>query len=130
MKLITPTILLLHWIGLFIYFTAVKFHPVAWGNYNWSVYYFSVNNLTICNYGLLFALAPRKKLGVYAGQFVLVDVIFTLTLGLATILDCKHIISNTYGFYISVLGMIITVIMILISGIRHGIFKISTNKNA
>ena len=120
MKLIAPTILLLHWIGLFTYFTVIKYYPECSQQYGWSVFYFSVNNLTIINYCLMFIYCPKCRI---ANQFVLIDIIFTLVLAFTTILHYKHMIKYTYGFQLAVLGMIITTILIVISGIRYGYYR-------
>lgn len=120
MRLIAPTILLVHWVGLLTYFTVIKYHPECSKVYGWSVFYFSINNLTIINYCLMFMYCPKCKI---SNQFILIDVIFTTILAFLVVLNGDGMVKYVYGFQLSVLGMIITTILIVINGIKYGIFK-------
>lgn len=100
-----------------------KYFSENYNDYGWSVYYFSINNFTIINYCLMFAFIDKEKLGQSVNTFVLVDAIFTAVLWLAIVLNYKGVLEHTYGFYISILGMIITTILIVIIGVRYGYFK-------
>jgi len=71
----------------------------------------------------MFVFIPKRKLGAHVDQFVLIDIAFTLILAFTTLFHYKHLIKYTYGFQLSVLGMIIITIMIILTGKRHGLFK-------
>lgn len=120
MRLIAPTILLTHWIGLLTYFTVTRLYPDQWGNYGWSVFYFTVNNLTIVSYCAMYITTEKDGI---ANQFVYVDLFFTILLMFLTVLQWRGIINSTYGFHVSVLGMIFTTILIVYNGIRYGYHK-------
>ncbi len=71
----------------------------------------------------MFLFVDKEKLGRGCKGFVIVDAIFTTILCFTIIFKYKKIINSTFGLYISILGMIITIVMILVSGVKHGIFK-------
>lgn len=94
---------------------------VYWKDYGWTVYYNSTQNLTILGYLLAFI-----KFGYPTSteaNFIKVDIIFTFTLIIATIMQYKNVLEHTYGYQISIVCMIIATTMIAISFFRHGLHK-------
>ena len=56
-------------------------------------------------------------------RFLLVGAIFMGILNIAVIAQKYNLIAHTYGYQISVLGVILITLMIVISAYRHGFYK-------
>lgn len=118
-----PFILIFHWINLLFYFWRMSHDPndVYWQDYGWTVYYNSIQNITLAAYLLTFIKHgyPTST----EANFIWVDIFFTFTLIIATIMQYKNVLEHTYGYQISIICMIIATIMIAISFFRHGLHK-------
>lgn len=96
-------------------------NDVYWQDYGWTVYYNSIQNITLAAYLLTFIKHgyPTST----EANFIWVDIFFTFTLIIATIMQYKNVLEHTYGYQISIICMIIATIMIAISFFRHGLHK-------
>jgi hypothetical protein len=118
-----PFILLFHWVNLLYYFWRMDNDPnnVYWNNYGWTVYYYSTNNVTLIAYLVAFIIRgfPSRS----DANFIMVDIFFTFTLIIATIMQYLNWIEYTYGYQQAITCMVIATMLIAVNGYRHGFFK-------
>jgi len=87
----------------------------------WCTYYFASERFFLAAFILLFIFIEKKTwLDV---QFLIIEATYNIWLGLAYILNYNKVLERTYNTKLMLTGVVITTLMILISGYRHGLFK-------
>lgn len=96
---------------------------IYWNNYLWTVFYDTAIMLPFILLCAVFAFTREKERSMFDAQFLIIGGIFMLILNIAVVMQAYDIIGHTYGYQISVLGIIILTFIIVVSAYRHEFYK-------
>lgn len=124
-KLTIPLILEFQWICLGVYFWRMSNDPkrIYWHNYLWTVFYDSSIMVPFILLSFVVAFIREKERSIFDRHFLIIGMIFMSILNIAVIMQGVGLITHTYGFQISIIGIILLTFIIIISAYRHGFYN-------
>lgn len=114
-KLIPPFLLLAHAICVLVYYLVPT--DIRYYSFGWAVYFHCVQ----CFFLSLFSIIPKNDKVTF--QFQIVEFVFSGLLGIAFVANYYELIENPHGLIITSLTIVVTTLMIITAGIRHGLFN-------
>lgn len=118
-RLIIPILTILHcfFVALYMYDpNLVHYH-----SYGWGVFFHTTESIFLTAIAISWILIDKKSR--FDNWFLITWATFNFSLSFAYIIEYLNIIHHTYGFIIAIISMAFLLLIVFISGVRHGYFK-------